>query len=363
MFGVSVLRIYLRVPPSKGGMENHILQLTKQQRELGMNVILAFNDGEKSIKDDIQILKKHKLYPKYSTLCSIFIFYFLLIFSLLRNCNKYDILHIHGDWTSFIFVPIIKKLTRAKVVCFSMHGSIKTHRSLQKMFLKYSLKKSDIVFSTGFENHELLKPFCKKTVFQPSGVSDVFFNQATSNFEDKKKFRIITVGNLFPVKNTKMAIKIAAQLPEIEFVIIGDGPEYSFLQDMAHSLNCSNVIFQGHLSKEEIRDELLKSSLFLFSSILEGTPTAVMEAMTCGLPIITSNAGKVERIVENGVNGFVISDYNIDEYVSKILELYNNEELCKTISNNNKEKANRFSWEIVASLITNHQMECLNFKA
>lgn len=355
-----ILRIYLRIPPAKGGMENHILQLTRLQRELGINAILAFNDGVKTIEDDIQILKKHKLYSKYSTSFSIFIFYFLLILSLIRNSRKYDMIHIHGDWSSFIFAPIIKKLTRAEVTSFSMHGSIKSHSTWQIFFLKYSIRSADIVFSTGFENHELLKPFCKKAVFQPSGVSDVFFNQINPVFTEKKPFRIVTVGNLFPVKNTKMIIQIAAVLSEMEFIIIGNGPEYSNLKEMTDSLNCRNVVFKGHLSKEEIKDELVKSNLFLFSSILEGTPTAVMEAMTCGLPIITSNAGKVESIVTNGVNGFVIQDYDIDKYISKIIELYNNLELCRIMSNNNKEMANQFSWSKVASLITNQQLECLN---
>ncbi len=362
LLNIKILRIYLRVPPAKGGMENHILQLTNQQRELGINVVLAFNDGKKTIDEDIQILKKHKLYPKYSTLFSIFIFYLFLIISLIKNSRKYDLIHIHGDWSSFIFAPIIKKLTRAEVINFSMHGTTKSHSSWQKLFLKYSLRPSDIVFSTGFENHEWIKPYCKKSVFQPSGVSDFFFNLTNLKFENKKSFRIITVGNLFPVKNTKIIIQIAAKLPEIEFVIIGDGPEYISLQELTSSLNCRNVVFKGHLSKEEIKTEFLMSSMFLFSSILEGTPTVIMEAMTCGLPIITSNAGKVESIITNGVNGFIIKNYDIENYVEKILELQKDEELCKIISNNNKEKAIQFSWDKAAGLITNYQIGCLNLK-
>lgn len=358
---MKILRIYLRLPPAIGGMENHILQLTNQQRGLGINVSLAFNDGDKTNEEDIQILKKHKLYSKYSFLFSIFIFYFLLILSLFRNSKKYDLIHIHGDWSSFIFAATIKKISKAKVINFSMHGSTKSHSSLQKLLLKYSLKSADIVFSTGFENYEWVKPYCKKAVFQPSGVSKVFFN-ANSKTENRKSFKIITVGNLFPVKNTKMIIKIAAKLPEIEFVIIGEGPEYISLQELKSSFNCRNVVFKGLLSKEEINTEFLKSSVFLFSSILEGTPTVIMEAMTCGLPIITSNAGKVESIITNGVNGFTIQNYDIENYVEKILELKNDEELCKIISHNNMEKSTQFSWDKVANSITSYQIACLNLK-
>lgn len=358
---MKILRIYKRLPPFQGGMEKHISELTKYQN-FSNEITLYFNSGNYISDRDEKIFPKFKTIGLKSSFPFVFVFYLAAITKLLQNKKKFDIIHLHGDWSSFIFAPILKGLTKAKVICFSMHGSIKSHSTWQKKILKYSLKSADIVFSTGFENHEWLKPFCKKAVFQPSGVSDVFFNQINPVFTEKKSFRIVTVGNLFPVKNTKMIIQIAAVLSEMEFIIIGNGPEYSCLKEMTDSLNCRNVIFKGDLSKEEIKDELLKSNLFLFSSILEGTPTAVMEAMTCGLPIITSNAGKVESIVTNGVNGFVIQDYDIDKYIFKIIELYNDTELCRIISNNNKEKAKQFSWNKVASLITNHQVECLNFK-
>ncbi len=357
---MKILRIYKRLPPFQGGMEKHISELTKYQN-ISNEITLYFNSGSYISDRDEKIFPKFKIIGLKSSFPFVFIFYLGVIAKLLLNKKKFDIIHLHGDWSSFIFAPILKGLTKAKVICFSMHGSIKLHSYWQQVFLKYSLKSADIVFSTGFENHEWLKPFCKKAVFQPSGVSDVFFNQINTVSTNEKTFRIVTVGNLFPVKNTKIIIKIASVLSEMEFIIIGDGPEYRNLKEMTDSLNCRNVIFKGHLSKEQIKDELLKSNLFLFSSILEGTPTAVMEAMACGLPIITSNAGKVESIVNNGINGFVIQDYDIDKYISKILELYNNVELCEIMSKNNKEKANQFSWIKVASLITNQQLECLNF--
>jgi glycosyltransferase involved in cell wall biosynthesis len=356
---MKILRIYIKLPPHHGGMENHISKLTKIQNK-SHEVTLYFNSGKNISERDKKIFPNYKTLDVRPVFLSFFIFYFGVIWELLFKKQKFDIVHLHGDWSSFVFASLIKRFTSAKVICFSMHGTIKTHSNWQKKILKYSLKPADIVFSTGFENHEWITSFCAKSVFQPSGVSDVFFKKSNLPIKQKDVFRIITVGNFFPVKNTKMIIEIASKLPDFEFNIIGDGREYDNLINDVKKLGCKNVVFKGYLSKEKIKNELLQSDLFLFTSFFEGTPTAIMESMACGLPIVSSNAGKVESIVKNNENGFVIQDYNIESYIYKIVELSNNQELYNKISDNNKLKARQFAWDIVSNSITTHQKQCLD---
>ncbi len=181
---MKILRIYIKLPPYYGGMENHISKLTKIQNESD-EVTLYFNGGNSISDRDYRILPKFKIVNVKPLFLSFFLFYFGVIWKLFFKKQKFDIVHLHGDWSSFVFASIIKSFCKAKVICFSMHGTIKTHRGWQKKILKYSIKSADIVFSTGFENHEWLKPFCKKAVFQPSGVSDVFFKQINPLFIDK----------------------------------------------------------------------------------------------------------------------------------------------------------------------------------
>lgn len=356
---MKILRIYLRIAPIPGGMENHVSKLTEIQNESD-EVTLYFNSGNSISERDRKIFPNYKIGNSSRVFSPFFIFYFGVIWELLCQKQKFEIIHLHGDWSSFVFASLIKKITRAKVICFSMHGTIKTHSRWQKIILKYSIKSADIVFSTGYENHKWLMSFCTKSVFQPSGVSDVFFKNTNFAVNIKDVFRVITVGNFLPVKNIKMIIEIASRLPAFEFIIVGDGQEYSNLMNDMKRFGCKNVVFRGRLSKEDIKNELLQSDLFLFTSFFEGTPTVILESMACGLPIITSNAGRVESIIEDNENGFVIQDYNIESYIHKIVKLSNDIELRNKMSVANKLKARQFDWEIVANLITNHQRECLD---
>ena len=105
---MKILRLYTRLPPLSGGMENHIAQLSKEQTRLGHNVIIYFNIGDRLSSNDIQISKMplYKLKPQF---VGFIVFYFLVYLRLIANREKFDIVHIHGDWSSLIFANLIKK--------------------------------------------------------------------------------------------------------------------------------------------------------------------------------------------------------------------------------------------------------------
>jgi len=99
---MKILRIYMRLPPLIGGMENHIAQLTKEQIKLGHDVVIYFNEGNKISSHDVQVTKcpLYKLKPQF---LRFFLFYFLILIRLLRSKKNFELIHIHGDWSSLIF--------------------------------------------------------------------------------------------------------------------------------------------------------------------------------------------------------------------------------------------------------------------
>jgi glycosyltransferase involved in cell wall biosynthesis len=224
---MKILRIYTKLPPLKGGMEKHIYNLTKLQIRDNHFVKVFFNDGEEISQNDEKIckLKLHRLKPQ---IIGFFIFYFLIVFKLLLKKQKFDIIHIHGDWSSLLFIKLLKKFTNAKLVVLSLHGQLTSKYNHQKLLPKL-VQDVDLIFSTGYDTaNELEKLSGKKVIVQPSGINEIFFQEFKKDFNNSI-FTLVTVANLFPKKNIEFILEIAKELKECRFIVVGEGTHRKIL--------------------------------------------------------------------------------------------------------------------------------------
>jgi len=346
---MKILRIYTRLPPLKGGMEKHIYHLSQEQIKLGHDVTIYFNQGDKTTNNDVQITKYPLDLTKPRAL-GILIFYFFIVFKLVFKKDKFDVVHIHGDWSSLVFSRLIKKLTNANVLAFSIHDDIK-ERGIYKFIFSILLKQVDIIFSTGFAAAEkIIMMRNKKVVVQPSGINKIFFNPHAKKF-NSATFQVITVANLVAKKNLDLVLDIAKELKDFNFIIVGDGEKRKHLQNRIENESIKNLTLLGFCSPEEIRELYKESDLFLLTSFKEGTPTSILEAMASGLPIISSNAGGIKNIIKDGVNGFIVDGMIKQRYINILIKCKDN--LENDIYKNNIELANNYSWKNVSLKITN----------
>lgn len=145
-------------------------------------------------------------------------------------------------------------------------------------------------------------------------------------YEKSKKMKLITASVLIKRKNINFLIDVSEKLKDLEIEyelnIIGDGAEKEYLKELVLKKKLEkNIKFLGKISREEVYKELFKSDIFLFSSKSEGFGLAVVEALMCRLPVVTSNIPVMEEIIENDKNG-VICNFNVNEYVNAILKIY-----------------------------------------
>jgi len=347
---MKILRTYLRLPPVPGGMETHIAELSRQQSLQGHDVSIAFNQGVKTSVNDLQILPSLNLYQSFGTPFGIFIFYISLLYTLLlKSDRKYDVVHIHGDWSSLLFAFLLRRITQSKCIAFTLHDVV-TDSFQHKYLLPLTLKFSDVVYCTGYETFRIVAGKCN-AVFQPSGVRDEFLQRYGSKRDGKQ---ILTVAVMRKKKNMGTLLEIAAVLPEYVFIIVGDGEEMNAIRARSMALDLKNVRFTGRLESNEICRLMSESALFLYTSLQEGTPTAIMEAMAQGLPVVSSNAGCIESIVKDGVNGYVVKqDYtNVRAYALHINKILRDQHLWDSMAKNNIEKSGGFRWDSVAERIT-----------
>ena len=347
---MNILRIYTKLPPLKGGMEKHIFHLSQEQITQGHRVKVVFNDGEKITPADEKIgyFKLYKIRPQA---LGVVLFYGLVAIKFLFDRQSYDAVHLHGDWSALLFARLIKKLVGAKLAVFSIHGQI-TQSFAHQYLLPRLLGRTDLIFSTGYDTaREITRLTGREAVVQPSGISDIFFEPFEKHF-DFRRFTVVTVANLFAVKNIELVFEIAKRLKECDFVIIGDGTEKKRLQNLLANEKIDNVKLLGFKTAPEVREHYQKSDCYLLTSFAEGTPTSALEAMACGLPVVSSNAGGIGHIVKAYQNGFVLDDFDPGSYADKIRLLKENLQVRKTIFRTNSLLAREYTWKNVAAHIT-----------
>ncbi len=120
---------------------------------------------------------------------------------------------------------------------------------------------------------------------------------------------VLGVGRLRSQKNFTGFLEVAAslsqRLPEVCFVIAGDGPDRASLEDLASRLGLANrVQFLGFVA--HMRGLYLASDVLFFPSHFEGTPMAVLEAMASGLPIVASQIDGTAEILTDGLDAFLV---------------------------------------------------------
>ncbi|WPE17692.1 glycosyltransferase family 4 protein [Candidatus Thioglobus autotrophicus] len=347
---MKILRLYTRLPPLPGGMENHIAQLTREQIELGHNVSIYFNQGSCVTSNDVQVTKLplYKIKPQF---IGLLIFHFLVLIRLFVNRDKFDIVHIHGDWSSLVFSQLIKMLVRADKTVITIHDQI-SDQFLQQKFLALGLHFVDVIFTTGFEAaSQLGKITPKKVIIQPSGVNEIFFLDFNRNFENKI-FTVVTVANLLPKKNIELILKIAKTLKEFRFVLIGDGSHRKVIENIIQRDGVNNVELVGFKSAEIVRKYYYESDCYLLTSLSEGTPTSMLEAMACGLPIISSNAGGVKAIL--GKRNCVADLRNKQQFIDCLSKFSVDIKLRRDVSVENRIQSEKYTWKSVALNISRH---------
>ena len=177
-----------------------------------------------------------------------------------------------------------------------------------------------------------------------------------------KTFDIVFVGILDKVKRIEILFK-ALYLLELEGIkhrvlIVGHGPEYSMLKNFSTRFKKTEIVFEGWvLDRTHKINCLNKSKIFVMCSKMEGLPIAMMEAMSCGIPVIVPNVGNINSTVRNLKNGILINNitpFSLSQNIRKVLsdnELYNKISLNArlTIKRNHSYEVATQKWKDILS--------------
>jgi teichuronic acid biosynthesis glycosyltransferase TuaC len=162
----------------------------------------------------------------------------------------------------------------------------------------------------------------------PNILPEIFRNASVYPKEARhdKCFGFLSVGSLVKVKNYEGLImafaEVSHELSGVELRIGGDGPLLSSLQRQARAMNCeSHVTFLGSLARKQVLDEMRKCDGFVLPSDRETFGLVLIEALSCGTPVIATACGGPEDIVEE-MDGFLVPPGEPHALASAMKALY-----------------------------------------
>lgn len=192
----------------------------------------------------------------------------------------------------------------------------------------------------------------------PERIS-VVYNALTSRFDGsmtKEDARqrvgligtlVLTVARLYKWKNIDVLIRLVPDLPlESKLVIVGDGPEEDYLKGLAAELGVADrVIFVGRVPQAQVALYLRASDVFVLNTRYEGLSHTILECMDVGIPVVATAVGGNMELIEDGINGFLVSVDDRRQIVSAVRKLLYDRNVRETFVQRSKEKVKDASWD------------------
>ena len=201
-------------------------------------------------------------------------------------------------------------------------------------------------------NSQGLKDLALKSCLKQEQKIEVIYNgvdikEFTPNECKKKndKLVLISTGRLITRKGYSFLIEAIADLSTIELWLIGDGNLKEELENQAKNQN-AQVKFLGKKNHEEIAGLLKQADVFVLPSLNEGMSNSILEAMACGLPIITTDTGGSVELIKD--NGFIVEKKSPESIKEAVIKISNNAELINFMSKMSRNVAEKMSWTKVA---------------
>lgn len=270
-----------------------------------------------------------------------------------------DLLHVHyaipHASAAYMAKMILKEEGREIPVVTTLHGTDITLVGKDKTYapvVAFSINKSDAITAVSDNLRE--ETYANFKIEKQIEV--------IHNFVDTKRFAkrpidafrkviapsgekiLMHASNFRKIKRVQDVIRIYAQVKKeipSKLLLVGDGPERPLAEELARELDiCDDVRFVG--KQQDMEEIYAISDLFLLPSEYESFGLAALEAMAAGSPVITTNAGGLPEIIEDGKNGFLSNVGDVDNMSRQAIRILRDEETLNRFKAEARKQAQRF---------------------
>lgn len=285
-----------------------------------------------------------------------------------------DILHVHYAIPHATSAFLAKQIIDNKDFKFvtTLHGTDITLIGSDPSYLKivkFSIEKSDGVSAVSNYLSDRTKELFKisnEIEVIPNFVPDKFLTIDTSggpSFRKGDETVLTHISNFRPVKRIIDLVYIMEKLVKkhnVRLLMVGDGPDRSKMEQLCREKGlCDKIIFLGKM--ENVENVLASSDIFVLPSEEESFGLALLEAMACGVPCVSTNAGGLTEVNVHGETGYTVDVADIKAFVEHLDILISDKALRKKFAGNAKEIAiTKFNSNKIVPLYVDHYNKILS---
>ena len=353
---MKILRVVGDIYPDvTGGLEIHAHEMSKMQADCGHEVTVFTSNNnlpEVEFKDGYRIIRYSRIIKIFGNSISL-----ALLIKLVKNRNNFDIIHAHSHLFLSTNLCALMRFIGSSPLIISNHGLLSASAPVwfNNLYLitlgRWTLNRADkiICYTDGEkENIEKLRIDTKKISVIHNGVDTTLFIPRTSEKTADKK-QILWVGRHVPGKGVEYLIdafsRVLRKIPGTHLVLVGLGPEKLAIEDRLRKLYLqSSVTLIDYLDNAELPDVYKNSDLFVLPSLMEGVPRTLLEAMACGVPVVTTNLPHLVDIIDGA--GLVVPPKEPTLLSDAILTILDDASLAEKMGQQGRKKIEQeYSWE------------------
>jgi glycosyltransferase involved in cell wall biosynthesis len=254
-------------------------------------------------------------------------------------------------------IPVIVKIDDA--VYEKSTGLKSIQRKVEKILSAKTLNKSSKILVANNETKEIVNEFYdvspEKIEIMPNGIDTKIFH---TNVVKKSKM-ILFSGVMYNHRGIDVLLNAAPtvikKIPEVKFVLLGDGPELDNLKKIAENLKIEkNIEFKGWIKRDEVMNYLADASIAIgplrsTTVTKNALPIKVLEYMASSLPILSQKDTLANDVLVDDENGYSVTDS--EDLATKIIHILENNEKRIKMGTKSYEMSLKFDWENVAKKI------------
>ena len=353
---MKILRVTSNLYPYKiSGMGLHAHEMSKEQVKRGHDVVVYTTKIGSWPKREYRegYISEH-FKPTIKLMNNSFVP--VMLPSLIRSRNKFDIIHAHSHlFFSTNLCAMAKKLGSPPLI-ITNHGLISQTVPLwmHKVYIptigKWTLNSADkIICYTDTEKRQL-----ENLGITPSKITVIHNGININRFVPKEKensddVSILWIGRLVPGKKVEYlidAIKLLVhKITNLKLVMIGEGPSKEKIKRKISDLGLDEyIIFKDFILNSELQGVYQNSDVFVLPSINEGIPRTILEAMSCGLPVVCTKLPQLTDLIKG--SGLLVPVRDSQALAEAIFRIISDKELAQKLGENGRKKVvDNYSWE------------------
>lgn len=256
---------------------------------------------------------------------------------------------------AFTFAYLCTRFLRylRKPVVITLHGGnlpefAKNHPS----FVKKLLMSANITVSPSNYLKKALNKFASRIMVIPNPIEIKHFPFLLRDIPHPS---LVWVRAFHEIYNPILAVRVLSVLvdfcPDIRLIMVGpDKGDGSFQRTIEEAKNLGvqeRIQFTGGVDRSSVPNWLFKGDIFINTTNFDNMPSSVIEAMACGLPVVSTNVGGLPYLIDDGVDGVLVPPNNVQAMAAAVQRVLVEPDLAEKLSSNARKKAESFDWSII----------------